>query len=103
MTWTYDLANADQAIVKASRVRFWLYDTTEDKGVKPDGKNLSDEEIAMLVEQEKGHLMRTVAAGCELLAIAWGAKVDADAGPLRAKFSQTAAAYADRAKTLRSA
>lgn len=95
MSFTYDL---DEDVGK---VRLRIGDTTEGAGVKPDNTNLSDEEIESLLEDEEDHVMRTVAACCEMLALAWAGMADIVVGPRHESLSKVAERYAERAKSLR--
>ena len=71
MTFTYDLASADADEVAISKVRLELGDTVSGTGVRPSNANLTDEEIAVWLEDEDDHIMRTVARACEALARMW--------------------------------
>ncbi len=95
MSFTYDIST------NVGQVRFELGDDTEDSGVKPDGSNLSDEEINILLTREDSTVMRAVAAACEALARMYARFVDLSVGPRREALNQASAAYAERAKELR--
>ena len=94
MNFTYDLTNS------IGQMRFALGDTTVNDGVNPDGSNLSDEEIALLLAQEGNDVMRAVAAACETLATTW-ARYSQSAIAQRTEAHEQSQQYADRAKELR--
>jgi hypothetical protein len=83
-------------------IRFKLGDTVEDSGVKPNGGNFTDEEIAGLLSLEDDNTGRTVAALCEVLANIWANYVDTRIGPRDEKLSQIPKFWQTRAKQLRS-
>ncbi len=92
--FSYDLAT------DVGKVRFELGDTAWNAGVKPDGSNLLDAELAMLITRE-GHVMRAVAAACETLARMWSSAVDMATGPHRESLSQAAEAWRKRGQDMR--
>lgn len=96
MAVTYD----DTLATDRDKVRFYLQDTVEDSGPKPSDGNFSDNEIAGLVTAE-GSWIKAVAAGYEVLAAAWAAYADWQAGPRRENASQIAERYAERADVWR--
>lgn len=81
-------------------IRFKIGDTVSGSGVKPNGGNFTDEEIAGLLVIE-GTKERTVAALYETLANVWGRYVDTRIGPRDEKLSQIPASYRALAKQLR--
>lgn len=70
MAFTYDLSTTGTPLL-ISQVRFELGDTTSGAGIKPDGSNLTDEEITMLLTQEGNNVMRAVTRACFSLSRAW--------------------------------
>lgn len=94
MSFSYDLS------IDVGVVRLELGDTTENKGVKPNGGNLSDEELTYWVGRE-GHVMRAVAAACEALARMWSTAASISIGPHSESLSDVAEAWDKRAKLLR--
>jgi hypothetical protein len=82
-------------------IRFKVQDTVENSGVKPNGGNFTDEEIAGLFAIE-GTIDRTVAALYEALATVWSNYVDSEIGPRNEKLSQIAARYQKLAADWRS-
>lgn len=96
MTFTYVLAT------DVGKVRLEISDTssTTGAGVKPDGTNLTDEEIQIWLTRE-GTVMSAAAAACEALARAWARVADVGVGPRRESLGQVATAWANQAKTLR--
>lgn len=100
MAFTYNLA-ATGADLSVSKVRLHLGDQVEGSGVLPNGSNLEDAEITVLLDAEGSDIMRAVAAGCELLARHWSSVADLSVGPRSESFSQVAAGYAARGADLR--
>lgn len=82
------------------QIRFKIGDTVENSGIKPNGGNFSNEEIASLYAVE-GTIGRTVAALYETLATIWATYVDTKIGPRDEKLSQVAAHYRQLAKEWR--
>lgn len=101
MTFTYDLANADATKVLISKVRLELGDTVANKGMRPDGSNLSDEEISVWLAAESNHIMHTVTRACDALARMWANMADVTVGPRSEGFSKISSDWADRAQELR--
>ena len=94
MSFTYDLTT------DAGKLRLEIGDSTEDAGVRPDGSNFSDEEIAYIFDQE-GSLGCAVARACEMLATLWATAADLTVGPRSEKLGQVADRFEVRAKALR--
>ena len=94
MSFSYDLTT-DIGVV-----RLELGDTTPDAGVKPDGTNLSNEELQVWLDREGG-VMLAVAAACEALARQWSAVTTISVGPKSETLSLISKAWADRASELR--
>ena len=69
MAFTY----SDTLLTDHDKVRFWLQDTVDGQGQKPQNDNFSDGEIDALVTIE-GTWQLAVAAGFETLAAAWQSK-----------------------------
>lgn len=92
--FTYDLATS------TGLVRLELGDDQYQAGVKPDGTNLTDEEIGVYLERE-GAVMRAVAGLCEMLSVRYSGLSDVSVGPRRESLGQIANAYANRARDLR--
>ena len=69
-------------------------------GVKPDGTNLTDEEIQVWLTREET-VGRAAAAACEALSTTWARVADVAVGPRRESLGQVAKQYAERAKALR--
>lgn len=82
-------------------VRLELGDDNEGDGVRPDGANLTDAQIQVLIDRE-GSVMRAVAAACELLARQWTRVANITVGPRSEQFGQVSEQWAKRAATLRS-
>jgi hypothetical protein len=101
MNFTYDLSSSDTDKLNISKVRLEIGDTVLGSGVKPDGSNLLDDEIAIWLDREDDDVMRAVAAACEALARYWAGAADIAVGPRRESLSQIAKGYAERAKELR--
>lgn len=66
MAFSYD----DSLSADADKVRFEIGDTVEDAGVRPDGRNFSNAEIAYFLTQEVT-VGRAVARAAEVLAREW--------------------------------
>jgi hypothetical protein len=81
-------------------MRFALGDKTVNDGVNPDGSNLSDEEIALLLTQEGNDVMRAVAAACEMLATTWARYSQSQIAQRTDAYNQSEQ-YANRSKELR--
>jgi len=69
MAFSYD----DDLATDRDKVRFWLQDTTESQGPKPNNNNFSDAELDALITYE-GTWQRAVAGGFEALVAAWQPK-----------------------------
>lgn len=95
MAFTYDLT------MDAGKLRLEIGDSTEGTGVRPDGTNFEDDEIAYILDQEGGSLGRAVARACEMLATLWASAADLTVGPRSESLSQVATRYESRAKALR--
>lgn len=103
MTFTYSLGSSDSDTANIAKVRLEIGDTSNASGagVKPDGTNLSDEEIAIWLEREGDEVMRAVASACEALARQWSRVADIAVGPRREALGQVSKRWADEAKRLR--
>ncbi|MCI0363682.1 MAG: hypothetical protein L0219_07345 [Phycisphaerales bacterium] len=101
MTFTYDLSTA------IGKVRFQIGDDVEaagdpvSGGIRPDGRNLSDEEIDLLLDAEGDDVMRATAAGCELLARLWSRVPTIQVGFRKEDAGKLAGEFAARAQELR--
>jgi hypothetical protein len=82
------------------RVRFYLVDTVEDAGPRPDEGNFTDEELLGLVAIE-GTWQRAVAGGYERLASEWFPHVSYSADNFSVSSSHTGKNHADMAKLWR--
>lgn len=94
-TISYDLATA------AGQLRLEIGDTVSGAGVRPDGTNFSDLELAYFLTQEGGVVGRAAARACETLARLWASQVDLRVGPRDEKLSQAAERWAKQALELR--
>lgn len=94
MTFSYDL---DTDIGK---VRLEIGDTVESQGVKPNGSNLTDEELQHMLDEE-GSVGRASARACEILARFYAPLVDLAVGPKRESLSKAHAQWMKVAKDLR--
>ncbi|HSW63421.1 MAG TPA: hypothetical protein VLH56_08935 [Dissulfurispiraceae bacterium] len=101
MTVTYNLANADPQIVLISLVRLEIGDTTLGAGVRPDGSNLSDEEISVWLQREGDDILRSTAAACEALSRQWANMANITLGPRKEELGKISDNYARRAEQLR--
>ena len=94
MSFTYSLTT------DTGKVRLEIGDVTSGAGIRPDGSDLQDEEIAVWLTRE-GNVMRTVAAACEALSRQWSVIADTQSGPLSESAGAVAGKWAERAKALR--
>ncbi len=96
MTFTYVLTT------DLGKIRLELGDTSSatGMGVKPDGTNLTDEEIQVWLTRE-GSVLGAAAAACEALARMWARIADVGIGQRRESLGQVAKAWAEQAKSLR--
>jgi hypothetical protein len=88
VSFSYDLAT------DIGKCRLELGDTSPGAGVKPDGTNLSNEELQVWLDREGG-VMLAVAAACEALARQWSGVADLTVGPR----SESAGAIAEKWET----
>lgn len=98
---TYNLASDDTDVVNISKVRLELGDMTPGSGVKPDGSNFSDAEIAAWLEEEGDHVFHAVIRACDALARMWSPVVTEQTGPRRMEYSKVADNWKAQAQTLR--
>ena len=101
MAFTYDLDNADEILAALSKVRFELGDTQLNRGVRANGANIQDDELAVLYEREGDDVMRTAAAACEMLSRDWARVASTTVGPRSQQFGQVSENWAKRAAELR--
>ena len=92
MAFTYD----DDLSSDRGKVRFYIQDTTDGGGPKPNGANFTDAEIDGLVMAE-GSWQKAVAGAYEALAAIWAKFADITAGPHRESLSQVAEGYRKQA------
>ena len=102
MTFTYNLASTDADILAISKVRLEIGDRTANAGAAPDGGNLSDEEIAVWLNDEDDNVMRAAARACEALSRMWTVIADYSSGPRSESLGKVAKDWADKAVSLRS-
>ncbi len=96
MTFTYSLAT-DIGLV---RLELGDYTSGSAVGVRPNGDNLSDEEIQVLLTRE-GSVMCATAAACELRARQWSTTANIAVGPRSEQLGKVADNWAARANELR--
>lgn len=94
MTFTYTLAT------DIGKLRLKLGDRTSGSGPRPDGTNLTDEELQVLLT-EGGSVDAALVLACETLANEWSSVSDLAVGSVRESASQAAKAWAARATELR--
>jgi hypothetical protein len=98
MSFNYDLASADPAIVLISEVRLELGDTEAGQGVKPNQSNLSDEEIQRWLTAENSDVMRATGRAVLALANWWATFVKSiTTGPYKEDYGNISDAWAKRA------
>src|SRR5687768_14104956 len=74
------------------QIRLLIGDAVESNGVKPDGSNFTDSEIAFFYERE-GSIERAASLACETLAHLWNVQPDFEADGLRVNRQQIAAGW----------
>ncbi len=94
MTFTYDLTTDIGAI------RLQLGDTATANGVRADGSNLTDEELAYFLTAE-GSVDGAVAAACEMLSRDWAKAANYTIGPRSEQLGKVSAEWASRAAEIR--
>jgi hypothetical protein len=103
MTFTYDLASLDADLLNIARVRLELGDTTANAGVRPDGSNLTDEEIGYWLDEEDDSIMAAVARAASALSNMWTTVANITVGPRREELGSIAKSWAERAAEAASA
>lgn len=98
MSFTYNLASPDAAIVLISKVRLELGDTVANAGVRPDGSNLTDEELQVWLTEESNDISQTVARAAAALSNMWTNVANITVGPRREELGSVAKGWSDRAK-----
>jgi hypothetical protein len=96
MTFTYTLTTD----IGKTRLEIGDTDSTTGMGVRPDGTNLTDEEIQVWLTRE-GTVGGAAAAACEALARMWARMANVSAGPRSESLSDVAKAWAEQARVLR--
>lgn len=71
MAFTYNLSDTDLDAKHISQIRLEVGDTSQDRGIKPDGTNYTDEEILHIYNNEDEVVGRAAARICEQQATAW--------------------------------
>lgn len=71
MTVTYRLESDDLNEVAIAQIRLEVGDTSEERGIKPDGSNYQDDEIIYIYNSEAQIVGRAAARICEQMATAW--------------------------------
>lgn len=71
MTVTYRLNSSDLKEKAIAQIRLEIGDTDEERGVKPDGSNYSDDELWFIYSDEEENVGRSAARICEQLATSW--------------------------------
>ncbi len=94
MAFTYDTTT------DLGKLRFEIGDTTSGTGVKPDGTNLTDAELTLLLTRE-GTVGLATCAVCEILARHWSRMASVTVGARSETMADVAKAWAERAKELR--
>jgi hypothetical protein len=100
MPFTYNLASPNEAIKNISLVRLELGDTVQNAGVRPDGANLQDDEIAVWLEEESDHIMHTVIRASQALARMWSNVASITVGPRREELGKVAETWLKNAQAL---
>jgi hypothetical protein len=101
MTFTYDLASSDATLLLISKVRLEIGDTIVGLGVRPNGSNLTDEEISLWLTEESDVVLLAAARACDALARAWANYVNTTAGKLKEELNTVSGKYEAAANSLR--
>lgn len=101
MTFSYDLASADDDTQAIAKVRLELGDANFGYGVKPDNSNFTDEEIAVWLDEESDHVMHTVIRACDVLARLWSNLANITEGPRREEFGKVTDNWSKQAQAMR--
>ena len=97
--FTYAL-NGSGTDLLIAKVRMQIGDNTENNGVLPDGSNLSDDEIALVLGDYSNDIEQSVGALCSILARRWASVADITVGPRREALSQVSMRWAEMAAEL---
>lgn len=101
MTTTFDLSSGDYATYRRSQLRLLVGDATENDGPRPGQRNFQDEELDTFLLLEGDSFNRTVALVFETLAGEWSRYAGSYRLGPESEEGRQAAAFAERAKTLR--
>lgn len=101
MTTTFDLSSGDAATYRRSQLRLLVGDTTDHDGPRPGQRNFEDDELDTLLILEDDNLNRAAALAYETLAGEWSRYAGSYRLGPESEETRQAAAFADRAKTLR--
>lgn len=71
MTFSYRLDSAELDESNIAKIRLEVGDTDEERGIKPDASNFSDQEILYIFGEEDDNVGRAAARICEQMATAW--------------------------------
>lgn len=100
MTFTYDLTEEEELLL-ISKVRLELGDTVSGSGVRPNGVNLSDEEIQNWLDAESDDIMRTVGRAALALSNMWAsAALSETAGSYSVNYGNVSEMWAKRAASI---
>lgn len=102
MAFTYDLGSANADLLNISKVRLEIGDTVSGVGVRPDGSNLSNEEIQHWLTEESGDVMLAAARACDALSRMWSTVGNEKVGPLSISLSQVSERFEKLAIACRS-
>lgn len=101
MTTTFDLSSGDHATYRRSQLRLLVGDTTDHDGPRPGQRNFEDDELDTFLILEDDNLNRAAALAYETLAGEWSRYAGSYRLGPESEETRQAAAFADRAKTLR--
>lgn len=101
MSFTYNLGSSSSTEVLVAKVRLHIGDTVQGTGVRPDGSNITDEEIEALLTTNEDDVESTVADLADILARHWANTVDVTTGPRRESLSQASKRWRDIADEMR--
>lgn len=94
MTFTYLPTAPDPTTATLARLRLELGDTDPAHGVRPDGSNLTDEELTLWLSAANGDVSLATALAADALARIWATAADLTLGPRREALSAVSAHWA---------
>lgn len=103
MTFTYDLASVNATLLLISKVRLEIGDNVSGAGVRPDGSNLTDEEITLWLTAESDDVLLASARACSALSRMWAiVAVSETVGPRKTEMGNVSARFLQLSDSLSS-